>query len=77
MTVARSMWDVLAHLPAGYVLTAEIDYKLHVAWSANGVPKQPLTDAQIEAIVGPPLPPVTTLKGERAFPYYGDRIIYG
>ena len=64
-------WNVLAHLPPGYILTAAIDRDLHVAWAAKG---GDLTDSEIAAIVGPPLPFPATIRRLRPF---GDRIIYG
>jgi hypothetical protein len=59
-------WDPVAHLPAGRLLTPEIFDGLIAAFNANG--KQPLTDEQIEAIAGPPLPVPATLPRLRRAP---------
>jgi hypothetical protein len=48
----QSGYDPLAHLPAGYVLTRAIQDAIEAAYAANNF--QPLSDGQIQAIVGAP-----------------------
>jgi hypothetical protein len=56
-------YDITANLPAGYVITRATLDALQEAFEANG--RQPLSDAQVEGVIGQPLPTPTI---KRSFP---------
>lgn len=61
-------YDPVAHLPAGRLLTPEILDGLIAAYNANG--RLPLSEQQIEAVAGAPLPVPATIK--KPWPRGGD-----
>jgi hypothetical protein len=60
MPGGQNGYDVIAHLPAGQVLTRDRTDALVQAYVDNG--RQPLSADQVTAAVGPALPAITSIK---------------